>query len=755
MSRLIKIMVFLLVFLSAFSLFSTFLLAASAPPPPPPPCPIQSAGCYKTGDVKASFGELDSSEFSYFLSENKCKKDGSCDCRGISENILQEANPDDSSGACACIFGTEWNAKGRCCGDDEEDCGRISTGVLCSIDANEESSQWLSSSSNLGDIRYVGCTDAEFLSYGVDWLKCDGTFWKRTISNSEYMCLGRGRESIIECCGDGSCKSRVDGLRLSTGQSVNPSKFEGEAAIQDAKTYYCRTDRKFVTDLDVPNSQISDNALIAKNKPTCEKAGFVWTGTKCCSEDDDPEEYYNDIDGEGGCWNKEEVISIGFVEGTDDSVVNHNGQFYGCAVEESNFNKANDRLLNIPDAHTLGPLIQDEDYCATDTEENYYCSYTEKWIPTDGADKTHLTFAPIESVKQIAECCAKDECWDGEACTENQKDNPLAQPINGSRCIDGEWTNSKLKCTSDDNLCGYCPKETQCLSTVFGTNEKKCIESGDYIEDNNCENGKWTSRTKLLALKLLRLKGNDYVLFCDNRGNTLNNLQYLTDSNEIVANVLANLQTNNFCILKSGSRIIGATSINKNLEDTPKNNLNIFGVTDCSKALIDDGQYHSCDDTNKVWYNKRLKSFIYGSGAITVPSDEASFEESIKNPIKNIIDAIKRLIISPPLGESYVTAIKKFDKLYMLEQGGKAIRGSVEGKDLKNAVIEYTNFDTDMCKFIDQFNQARKKQKNEDSSGILCKKEGNNYYVLVQGSQFTNINPEFIWTDLTAKLRLK
>jgi len=256
-------------------------------------------------------------------------------------------------------------------------------------------------------------------------------------------------------------------------------------------------------------------------------------------------------------------------------------------------------------------------------------------------------------------------------------------------------------------------------------------------------------------LKLLRLKGNDYVLFCDNRGNTLNNLQYLTDSNEIVANVLANLQTNNFCILKSGSRIIGATSINKNLEDTPKSSLNIFGVTDCSKALIDDGQYHSCDDTNKVWYNKRLKSFIYSSTAITVPLDEASFEESIKNPIQRIIDSIKRLITSPPLGESYITGIKKFDKLYMLEQGGKAIRGSVEGKDLKNAVIEYTNFDTDMCKFIDQFNQARKKQKNEDSSGILCKKEGNNYYVLVQGSQFTNINPEFIWTDLTAKLRLK
>ena len=66
-------------------------------------------------------------------------------------------------------------------------------------------------------------------------------------------------------------------------------------------------------------------------------------------------------------------------------------------------------------------------------------------------------------------------------------------------------------------------------------------------------------------------------------------------------------------------------------------------------------------------------------------------------------------------------------------------------------VIEYRNFDTDICELVEQFSQAKK----DVSSGISCKKEGNNYYVLVQGSQFTNINPESIWPDLTSKLRLK
>ncbi len=851
MFNFIKILENTLLLTIVLFLLSTFVYSESAPPPPPPPCPIQSAGCYKTGDVKAGFVELVPSDFGYFLPENKCIT-GSCTCGSVSPNVVEQKNPDESSGACNCIAGTDWNAKAKCCGDDEEDCGKISTGVLCSIDANAESASWVASTPNLGDIRYVGCARAEYLSDGNSWLKCDGTFWRRTIGNSEYICIGRGRESIVECCGDGSCKSRVDGKRLSTGQSVNPEKFENEHASTfklqstsssgqstkqscrtiektdclspdpcggesftsdqctqrtsttlefsatllryipktttvfdckkqvcttitgsviddsanqitgkavssgDSKTYYCRSDRKFVTDLDVSASQVSDKTLIAKNKVTCERAGFIWTGTKCCSEDDDPTEYYNDPKGIGGCFDKKPIISVSFVEGTDDSIVNYNGEFHGCAIDKTNFNKNNDNLLSLADKHTGGALITNHDYCFNDPERNYFCSYTEKWLPTDGTDKTHVSFAPLLNAKQAADCCAADECWDGEKCVENMKGNPLAQPIgNNSRCIDGNWTESEIRVTVGGGESGYCPKSTQCLANVFGKDvENQCFESGQYFDDNYCEEGTWTSRTKLLALRLLKLKSGDFTLFCDNRENTLNNLQYLTDSNEVVANILTNLKTNNFCVLKTGSKIIAATSINKELEELPANTLNIFGVTNCDDALIDDGQYHSCDATNKAWFNKKLKSFIYSASAITIPSEQeplSSFDEFIGNPIKAIIDSIKRLITTPPFDESYVKGIKKFDKLFITQQGNKIIRGSIEGTQFKNAIIEYQNFEADICKFVEQFSQA----KGDVSSGISCKKEGNNYYVLVQGSQFTNINPEAIWTDLTAKLRLK
>lgn len=552
-------------------------------------------------------------------------------------------------------------------------------------------------------------------------------------------------------------KVRATNGALSTDSEVR-SFTVGTAAVETtaSQTLYCRSDSKFVTDLDTPES-----------RTTCESAGFKWTGTKCCSEDDDNlttstlREFYNDIGGTGGCWNSTFVESISFVKGLNDSVLNFGGEFHGCAIDRQNYNTENDVFLGIADKHAGDQLIRNHEYCFNALDNTYYCSYTEKWLLTDGADKTHLSFVPIEQPKQSAECCAQKECWNGEQCIQNQREKPLELPIgseqfeDGFRCIDGTWKLSALRFTPDRSLSGYCPIETQCLLDPHGKIEpEQCINSTKFVEDNYCDNGNWSTRTKLLALELSGFISGDYALFCDIKENALNTIQYLIPASEAAADSLAKFNPNNFCVLKSGGKVVSAVSINKNIEEVPANSLQVFGVTSCQSGLTDDGNYHPCDSTNKVWYNKRLKSIIYSNTAIVVASDQTekdSFEEFLETSLDNAASSIKRLVASPPFDESYLNISKKMDRLYASSQFGRTVVGTIEGTQFKNEIISYTNFDSNICDSTNQFNQAKK----DSFSGVLCANELKNYYVLAQGSQFTNLNPESIWQDLTSKLRFK
>lgn len=318
--------------------------------------------------------------------------------------------------------------------------------------------------------------------------------------------------------------------------------------------------------------------------------------------------------------------------------------------------------------------------------------------------------------------------------------------------IDIKGKSTILKYTPDGDGSGYCDEDSQCLLNPNAKEGEQCINSGQYSDDNYCGNGDWTTRTKLLALKLLKLKSSDYVLFCDSKENALNNIQYLTDANEAASSSLASLQSNNFCVLKNRDKTIGAVSINKDLGTAAAQSVKVFGIADCSGGLANDGHYHACDSTNKVWYNKKLQSVIFGSGAITISSDQES-STFLGNLIQLITSSLKRLLTKPPyppFDDSYLNGIKKFDRLYVSQQGSKSIIGSIEGKNFKNMLIEYNGVGTDVCSFIDRYNNKN----NDTLSGISCKKEGSIYYVLGQGSQLTNLDPSNLWQDLTSKLRL-
>ncbi|MBI2134992.1 hypothetical protein HYU09_03300 [Candidatus Woesearchaeota archaeon] len=710
------------------------------PPPPPPPCGYQTAGCYQDGDIKSDPGSLSAETFSYYLPQNACIG-GGCTCGQAGfVSAIKQTDADSSSGACSCISGTSWTESIGCCGDDKADCGLIAEEKrfgevidrqICSMSANLRIGSWFSAEANPGDIVHVGCNDEERLSDGKDWLLCD-SFQIKNVNGHQYLCnASAGKGSWAECCGSSGCNSNTDGKRLSSGGSVKSGQ----------TTYYCASDSTFTTDLDT------------KDQASCQGAGLTWTGTLCCSEADDPGEYYVDAAGtKGGCWNKQRVLT-GDTAPNIGNVANFNGVFYGCNVNDAS-------ILNIKDTHTNQPLVQNKEYCFQDPGKFYFCSINNKWELAGGQDRSHISTVPqsFQGVQQQSECCSAASCWDGAKCVQNQRNSPNAPAVNGFRCVDGNWINASLKFNPLGDTGGFCPEQGQCFVNAAGNpddNNKPdknpvCITNEQFIKDNYCESGQWTSRTKFVALQLIDMaKTDDFVVFCDTAENTLNNLNYMVQG-QLVGSLVNPENTNNFCTLIFNDKVIIGTSLNKPVADI-RPFLQTIGIDSCNAALINDGQYHACDGSSKAWYNQKLNSLVYSKQSFSIGT--TNFVDTFISFIKNPFDSMKSRIrntIQEPFDTSYLNSLNSFSKLYVAKNGNKEIRGSVEGRGFKNLIIEYRNFDTDICRFTDQFNE-----KNRDAgSGIKCSRDGSTFYVLAQGTQFTKINPDVLWNDLTSKLRI-
>ncbi len=730
---------------------SAFSSSPKSPPTPPPDCVNKPAGCYDSLGNKAESGSLTAETFSYFLSESAYIPGG---CTARATKSLDEAkitNPDDNIGACGCIDGADFDSQAdaakRCCGDDSSDCGMLSKNALCAIDAEGRSARWLIPSSSKNDIIFVGCQNKEKVLDNTAWIDC-ASFSKRPIGSPahEYLCTGQGGQgSLIECCGSAACYSKTNGKRLSAGGS----------ALVSGVTHYCATDRTFTTDLDTKDEQSCKNAKTPDGNP----ANLTWTGTKCCSEADDPHEYYNDQT--GGCWNSKPVISINFVDAVHD-VVNFNGKFHGCAISKSNYNSQNNAYLSLSDKHTSQILVADDPYCTNDPDKSYYCSFREKWMATGGKDRSSFKTSPVQvpntnSTSQ-SECCAPSQCWDGQSCIDDQSPHPTSEnALPDFRCMAGNWITAVPKKTINGEAEGYCPNATQCMVNPSGnaadnnnpTKNPQCIASQQFIKDDYCSSGDWSSRTAQIALTLLSSKNSgSYTLFCDKTENTLNLLDYLTPSGK-QASLYFGTNANNVCVLQQNNNIAVGASFNTPL--TSAATLDLFSVQSCSGAQQDDGQYHKCDTSGTLWYNKKLESAIYGKNSLSINSQstQSFFASFLKDPLDALLFALRQRLQSSSFSlPSFEGQSAKFQRLYITEQGGKRIFGVLQGD---HATIEYSNFnDINICEFASQFTQ----QLGGTNAGIECVKTGQTYRLLLQGGGLTTFQPEQVWPDLTSKVRI-
>ena len=166
----------------------------------------------------------------------------------------------------------------------------------------------------------------------------------------------------------------------------------------------------------------------------------------------------------------------------------------------------------------------------------------DKFGPAEYSKKPSQEMPETFDARAGVACCPDSFCWNGYACVEPMSDKTtLTEHIADGRdyrCIDGQWKKAVFKFDWNNQKWGFCPQEDQCF--VISSGEEKyttkdlnyegkfpiCVGNSEYIFDNYCQKGNWTSRTKFVATKLLEVaENNEFVLYCSPYNDTLLDLE--------------------------------------------------------------------------------------------------------------------------------------------------------------------------------------------------------------------------------------
>jgi len=462
---------------------------------------------------------------------------------------------------------------------------------------------------------------------------------------------------------------------------------------------------------------------------------------------------------------------------------------------------------------------RDMPYCSYvelgDPAKEKFCSYTEQWLPTNSQNKSKLSYInwtpPADKTYSIqyAECCNETACWDGTQCIEKQNADPLVPSVNngmndGYRCIDGEWYWSFLKYTPDGQFKGYCPDNTQCLYNITGLylNESfpQCFNHGQYIGDDFCYNGTWTSRTKFLALDMMH-KGDqdgssgDYTLMCGKYDEVLNFCNYNVSGYSLtyggVCDLYLNAMTitgepilnnkcttlggdhitcaNHFCVLRyengGETRVFVGTTLNQPFDLTNFSFIEALGVSPISICNgIVSNQFVPCGSQG-ISYNPQIHGIVFskhspGTFGINknISADVTSFHEDtdVFTELRTYYEAIVNFLLSGTIpGYDFVANTTKFNKIYIdkhdsklvvavLEQDMYTPLGDFPQGGYKNYLAaEFHNFDVDVCQSVNVFTHPTINCLKDDSDDI--------YRLFFQSA----MDIDKIYFDITSKLRVK
>ncbi len=528
-------------------------------------------------------------------------------------------------------------------------------------------------------------------------------------------------------------------LQWISRQTETPAVTYVSGGTEINTSYFCTPSGAFIQDLDNPAYQ-----------SICTEMGFRWTGTACCGDPEDEIEYYNDTN--AGCWGGVEKIPVAFL---NPSVIFDNKKYRGCGLNEP--------LRNLKNTLTTRPLIEEFQACSKDSTSTYFCSAAGYWNLTNGQSKD----IPKQTPDGISsECCSTSQCWNGTKCINDQSGNAAQLNALGQyRCLQGGWQQRNQK-FSPTGATGFCLEETQCLLNPLGSAdnngkplanpEPQCINHLQFKSNNICLNGEWSTRTREVALELLRREGSGtFTLYCDSPSKILN--KGGINFSSVATNLLqSNIQTP--CILTKGEKtILGLVFSSPPSSST----LQVAFGTNCASDSLNDNAYHTC--TAKLQRNNLTQLYLYSNQNF---QSSSGAERNLLSMLVQLVQDIRSRLLgttTPPydIQSAYETQLQQFpvfNKLYVSEHtSGRKIFGVFrDDASLKQAAITYENFDDNICTVVQDYTTRKLEQQPASGSGIACTNEGKNYAILMQGGgPFLTFNPEAAWEDFTAKVRLQ
>jgi len=552
-------------------------------------------------------------------------------------------------------------------------------------------------------------------------------------SQTQTPGLESSRAKVAICCGSQGCGDIKGSRDSSVTKSLNPGQF----IVTNTSTLYCLESGNFSSDLDSPELQdiCTKAGLKATGNYCCSEKDdrTSWLNESyndygssigvCFKGQFQPNSNFLIFKGSNG------------ISNTYQNVFVQNGNFYGCGLPKINISmlnisgkmfyenctnlsaKLSDQCLasvrDWPDPAQLplsnNALIHNADYCTliNTTRGGDYCSYTgDVWTQTyeNLSHKSEVPSPLMDYLKnktgtndlRNASCCLPNQCWDPaaaggvETCINEQLAYNAQYKINDTaiyKCLQGAWVNIMGSGQKTPNGCyaGFCPNITRCLYNIAGNpldngnvnGNPQCINDTQYIKDNLCQNGNWTSRTKLLAMELISLaKSTDkFTLMCGAKEDVLIDLPFAAG------------KTNNYCALNLNSQRIIGTTINQQFYNST-NHTDFITTVEQNFLISYPGAKFNFDPdcVNKPDFalcvdNPYLKLYFDNKSKMVVFSDQKisgltpSLWEGVCSDLPAWLSWMGWLCPKPSSLEKNLEGLQLFNKLYATNSEGKKIFG--------------------------------------------------------------------------------